>query len=290
MNRLIIGCGYLGRRVASHWLEAGDTVHALTRSSENARQLLRLGVIPVIGDVTSPESLAQLPACDTVLHAVGFDRNAGPSKREVYVDGLQNVLDRTAGRRGRFLHVSSTSVYGQQSGEVVDEESACEPAHEGGQICADAEQAVLQQLAGSTDSDTTVLRLAGIYGPNRLLSRIQAIRSGLSLPGPADAWLNLIHVDDAVQAVLAAGNADVLRTVYLVSDSQPVRRGDYYTRLAELLDANPPQFDDAAVARHTRGLGKRCNNTRLREELCVTLQYPSIDEGLPHAISETSFA
>lgn len=287
MKRLIVGCGYLGRRVAQRWQESGDSVVALTRSEPNAQQLKQLGIEPVIGDVTDPESLSQLPECDTVLHAVGFDRNASPSKRQVYVDGLQYVLDHMTGRCSRFLHVSSTSVYGQQAGEDVDEDSPCEPEHEGGQICVDAEQAVFRKLESSING--MVLRLAGIYGPQRLLSRINAIRTGLSLPGPAEAWLNLIHVDDAVEVVVAAADADQLRHVYLVSDDRPVRRSAYYARLSELLDATPPQFDDTATARHTRGLGKRCCNTRLKDELGITLQYPSIDEGLPHAISETSF-
>ena len=289
MRRLIIGCGYLGRRVAAAWVDAGDTVHALTRTETHAQQLADIGVQPILGDVTHPQSLQNLPECDTVLHAVGFDRKAEPSKREVYVDGLQHVLDRMSSRCDRFLHVSSTSVYGQQNGEDVDENSPCEPEHESGLICVDAERAVLQQLQESAGTDGAVLRLGGIYGADRLLSRINAIRSGLSLPGPADAWLNLIHVDDAVRAVVAAAATARLQPVYLVSDDRPVRRRDYYARLASLLDAAAPEFDDAAVARHTRGLGKRCNNTRLTSELGVQLQYPTIDAGLPHAISQTTF-
>ena len=41
MKRLIIGCGYLGRRVAQRWLDAGDTVAALTRSADRAAQFHR---------------------------------------------------------------------------------------------------------------------------------------------------------------------------------------------------------------------------------------------------------
>lgn len=288
MRRLIIGCGYLGGRVANSWLERGDTVFALTRSAANAKKLAERGIEAVVGDVTQPASLVTLPECDTVLHAVGFDRNAGPTKREVYVDGLHHVLDCMTGRCHRFLHTSSTSVYGQQDGEVVDEDSPCDPPHESGRICVDAEQAVLGRLPAASGTTGTVLRLSGIYGPDRLLSRIQAIREGLKLPGPADAWLNLIHVDDAVSAVLSAADAEELEPVYLVSDDRPIKRGDYYARLASLLDLAPPEFDDTAVARHTRGLGKRCQNTRMKDLPGIALQYPTIDEGLPHAISNTS--
>jgi len=288
MQRLIIGCGYLGGRVARAWLERGDTVWALTRSRDGFRRFEQLGIQPLLGDVTQPASLESLPECDTVLHAVGFDRNAGPSKREVYVDGLEHVLDRTIDRCARFLHVSSTSVYGQQAGEDVDENSVCQPEHESGLICVAAEQAVIGRLEESRRTSGSVLRLAGIYGPDRLLSRIDALREGRALPGPADAWLNLIHVDDAVRAVIAAADAATLQQVYLVSDDRPVRRRDYYARLASLVKASTPKFDDAAVGRHKHGLGKRCCSARLKSDLSIQLQFPTIDEGLPHAISQTT--
>ena len=88
---LIIGCGYLGRRVATRWAAAGRRVAALTR--RNADTLRNLGVEPVVGDVLDPASLRRLPAAATVLHAVATDRASGRSMREVYVEGLRNVLD-----------------------------------------------------------------------------------------------------------------------------------------------------------------------------------------------------
>ena len=289
MRRLIVGCGYLGRRVAARWLEAGDEVFALTRSEDNAATLRQRGILPVVGDVTSAASLAPLPECDTVLHAVGYDRSAAASKRQVYVDGLASVLNRMAGRCGQFIHVSSTSVYGQQAGELVDEDSPCEPTHESGEICLEAERLVLDRFSGEdTPTSGNVLRLSGIYGPARLLSRIEALRTGQPLPGPENAWLNLIHVDDAADVVVACADHGQPGDLYLVSDDQPVRRGDYYRLLAELVDAPEPTFDAEAVARHTRGIGKRCVNRKLREELGVTLRYPDITVGLAHAVAEST--
>jgi len=285
MRRLIIGCGYLGRRVAQRWLDAGDDVCALTRSEANAATLRELGIEPVIGDVTQSESLDALPECDTVLHAVGFDRSAAPSKREVYVGGLQNVLDRAAGRCSQFLHISSTSVYGQADGELVDEDSPCGPQHESGQICLDAEQFVSERRSRGDFPVATILRLSGIYGPGRLLARIEAIREKLPLPGDPDAWLNLIHVDDATAVVVAAADSATEQSgLFLVSDDQPIQRRTYYETLARLLNVDDVRFDADAPARHTRGRGKRCCNRRLREQLGVKLQFPTIETGLPQAI------
>jgi nucleoside-diphosphate-sugar epimerase len=286
MRRLIVGCGYLGRRVAARWKLAGDEVFALTRSERNAETLRQSGISPVLGDTTDAATLLSLPECDTVLHAVGFDRSAAASKREVYVDGLSNVLDRMASRCDRFIHVSSTSVYGQQEGEWVDEDSACESETESGEICRDAEKLVLDRLAdGSTSARGTVLRLSGIYGPARLLSRIDTLKNAQPLPGPEDGWLNLIHVDDAAKVVTTCADTETPARIYLVSDDRPVPRGDYYRLLAKLVGAPEPVFNRDAVARHSRGINKRCRNRKLREELDVSLSYPDIETGLAHAVT-----
>ena len=286
MIRLIIGCGYLGRRVAENWRQRGDTVFAVTRSPETAEQFQSAGITPLIADVTIPESLDQFPECDTVLHAVGFDRTASPSKRQVYVDGLSEVLSRVRNRCDHFLQVSSTSVYGQENGEIIDESSDAAADHESGIICRDAERAVAELLSGS-DSSFSILRLSGIYGPERLLSRIESLKTRQPLPGSPNAWLNLIHVDDAVSAVVACVDAEASPPLLLVSDDRPVRRADYYEALARALNAPPPVFNTDSPARHTRGLGKRCNNRLLRESLKLSLQFPTIAEGIPDAIART---
>ena len=287
MRRLIFGCGYLGRRVAAAWNEAGDEVFALTRSEANAQRLRESGIEPIVGDVTSPGTLTELPQVETVLHAVGFDRNAGPTKREVYVDGLRNVVTAIEGRCERLIHISSTSVYGQCDGEVIDEESPAEADHESGLICRNAERLV-SDFAAATGTAATILRLSGIYGRGRLLSRVEAIREGLKLPGPADSWLNLIHVEDAARVALAAADKDAaeLAALYLVSDDQPLQRREYYESLARIVAGPVPEFDPQATARHTRGLGKRCRNEKMKTELGVTLRFPSIATGLPDALED----
>ena len=110
MRKLIIGCGYLGRRVAAEWLLQRHRVSALTRSEEHADRFRSQGIEPIIGDITDVDSLSQLPKAETVLYSVGFDRQSGKSQREIYVDGLENVLKQIASRFGRLIFISSTSV------------------------------------------------------------------------------------------------------------------------------------------------------------------------------------
>ncbi len=292
MKRLIIGCGYLGQRVAERWLTAGDQVSALTRTAENAARLRELGMIPVVGDVLQSETLVQLPEVDTVLWAVGWDRASGKSQHEIYVNGLENGLRQLAGRCSRLIYISSTSVYGQSAGEWIDETSPCEPTQPNGQVCLSAENLIrnLELAVGSPRG--VILRLSGIYGPGRLLSRVASLQQGEPLTGNPQSWLNLVHVDDAAEAVLCATQAVNPGTLNLISDDEPLSRLTYYSELARLVDAPSPRFEDdtssgevRATVGRTAGLNKRCRNTLARQTLKWTLRFPTFREGLPHAVN-----
>lgn len=281
MAKLIIGCGYLGERVARLWTGAGEEVFAVTRSSERAGQLAELGISPIIADVAGPVGLPPLPPVETALFAVGYDRTAarasGPSIREVYAGGARRAaLALTAVER--FIYISSTGVYGQVTGEEVDEHSPCRPTREGGKAALAAEQAleespVAQQLI--------ILRLAGIYGPGRI-PRSADLLQGKPIDAPADGFLNLIHVDDAAKIILLTEGAMPPRT-YVVSDGHPVVRGDYYRELARLLSAPAPTFVEPPAdspAAQRAGSDKRVNPRRMLAELKPSLAYPSYREGL----------
>ena len=308
-QKLIIGCGYLGLRVARAWLAAGEQVAALTRSEETARHFAAEGIQPVVGDVTKPETLNKLPAAETVLWAVGLDRRSGHSQTQVYVDGLANVRAVCGPRTRRFLYISSTSVYGQSAGEWIDETSPCAPARSNGQVCLQAEGLVWKHfpvgwavptnpgeassscpcystdLVGTAHPTANVLRLSGIYGPGRLLSRVESLRQGVPLTGNPEAFLNLIHVDDAMAAVLASAERGQPGQTYLVSDDGPLRRAEYYGLLARLVGAPSVTFVPLDPADpDAGGLNKRCRNAVLREQLGVRLQFPTAATGLVQAL------
>jgi nucleoside-diphosphate-sugar epimerase len=279
MAKLIFGCGYLGRRVAAHWQAAGETVHVVTRSPSRAAELRASGLQPIVADVLDAETLRELPIAETVLFAIGFDRTAGRSIREVYVDGLAAVLAALPIETGQVIYISSTGVYGQNAGELVDETSDCHPIREGGRACLEAERLLLAHPLGRR---AVILRLAGIYGPGRIPRR-QELAAGQPLAAPSEGWLNLIHVDDAAGVVLAAETKTPSPRLYVVSDGHPVERYVYYAELARLLGAPPPRFTPAppdSPGRERAVADKRIDNRRMLAELDVRLANPSYREGL----------
>lgn len=285
MSKLIFGCGYLGQRVAQRWQAAGEEVFVVTRSPERAERWQAAGLRPLVADVTEPATLRNLPAVETVLFAVGFDRTAGKPIQTVYVDGLANALAAFAPNQPQWIYISSTGVYGQVEGEWVDEDSPCQPTREGGVACFAAER-LLQ--TGDVAQRATVLRLAGIYGPGRI-PRSADIKAGQPIAAPSDGYLNLIHVDDAAEIVVSAAAQRLPRRLYVVSDGQPVLRGDYYAELARLFDAPPPQFsvpDSAAHVAQRAGSDKRVRPARLYQDLPMQLRYPSYREGLAAIVAD----
>ncbi|MBW3542747.1 MAG: SDR family oxidoreductase [Planctomycetes bacterium] len=286
MSKLVIGCGYLGRRVASRWVEAGHKVRALTRSAARTEELADLGIEPVRGDVTQPETLHGLPPSDSVLYAVALDRSSHQSRREVLVEGLARTLDALMGKVQRFLFISTTSVYGQTDGSRVDETSSCHPTRENGRMALEAEHVVRRHFSAERGGPAAnIVRLAGLYGPGRLLRRIEAVQSGEVVSGNPEAWLNLIHVDDAAEAVIACERQWRSGETWLACDDRPIHRREYYELLSRLLHGPPPTFDGGSVVdARTEGLNKRCSNAKLRRELGWSPRYPTCEEGLRQAL------
>jgi nucleoside-diphosphate-sugar epimerase len=273
---LIFGCGYLGRLVAARWRASGHRVAALTRGNANA--LRTAGLEPITGDVLTRSSLHALPQASTVLYAVGYDRSTGKTMRALYVTGLANVLAALP-PCARFIYISSTSVYGQTTGEWVAETAATDPREESGRVILEAEQLLLAERPGAI-----VLRFAGIYGPDRLL-RKQPVLKGEPLVGDPNKWLNLIHASDGAEAILRAESHGTPGEMYNIADGAPVSRRDFYTLLAELLRAPPATFDHRP---EPGAPNRRIDSTKARTALDWAPGFATYREGLTAAVAEST--
>jgi nucleoside-diphosphate-sugar epimerase len=288
MRRLIFGCGYLGERVARRWRDAGDDVTIVTRCHERADRFADEGFEAIVADVTEPAMLTHLPASETALFSVGFDRNAHQSIMDVYAAGVQNILHALPTDTGRFIYISTTGVYGPAAGDWVDEQTPPDPQREGGQASLAAEQKLAAHPLGRR---SIILRLAGLYGPGRV-PFIEQLRAGQPIAAPSTGYLNLIHVDDAADIVVAAARQPTFDdgpSVYCVSDGHPVERGEFYQEVARQIGAPAPTFtepDEQSPRAARAAANRRVRNDRMLRELNVKLKYPDCRAGL-HALLET---
>jgi len=280
MTKLIIGCGYLGCCVARHWLVAGQSVVAITRNPDRAEKLKQQGIEPIIADITQPATLGRLPESETVLFAVGYDTTSGLSRREYYVNGLQAVLEALSPKIRRFILISSTAVYGQTNGQWVDENSLCLPKTESGLAFREAENVLAASPFGPC---AVVLRLAGLYGPGRLLRRTKDLMAGNPIVAATGSYLNLIHVDDAVTTVAAAEKQAKPPSIYIVADGHPLKYCDYIAYLAKLNGVSQPQLIEPSSYQPTQARrlsSKRLSNAKMLSDLDIELKYPTFQQGL----------
>jgi nucleoside-diphosphate-sugar epimerase len=283
-DTLILGCGYLGIQVAKTLVFSGTRVWAVTRNPLHADRFRRQGILPIVADWTAPRTLSQLPSVARILVAISYDRNSPHNRFDSQVGGLRNLL-RATPLAANICYISTTGVYHYNDGRWVDEASPCRPEQESGQAHLAAER-LLHRLR--PDSPWTVLRLAGIYGPGRI-PRVDDVIAGRPIASPQTGYLNLIHVADAAAAAISSWQNSRQRT-YVVSDDQPVIRGDFYCTIAKQFNAPQPIFVSppagAAVNRRATS-NKRVWNRALKRDLLPKLTYPTFVAGIQHAATRS---
>ena len=137
---------------------------------------------------------------------------------------------------------SSTVVYPSR-GQLIDANSEVEL--DGAR--ADR-QFRLESIMRSIDADVKIVRLAGLYGPGRIIGK-KSIENGELIRGSGDSWLNLVHVEDAAGLLMKVMGSDSAADVELGSDGRPVKRVEYYRELSNALACPTPVFDDVAITR-----------------------------------------
>ena len=286
MSIFIVGCGYLGERVAREISSLGVSTHALTRQKERAQQFQQYGWHPHLGDWTQRESLNSLPVVDTLLIAVTHRALDNVPAVLTHVSGLQNLFQQLPHIPARIVYISTTGVYAQDDGSWVDEESVCAPTRPGG-IAALAAECWLRERF--SPDQLTILRMAGLYGPQRV-PNAERMRLKIALSNNDQSFLNLIHIDDAVGYSLEALTQPHPLPLYLVSDGHPIPRAQYYQFLAELLqletDTTVAEPVSAITPPRRSESNKRINCGKLREHFAYRCQYDDFRQGVRASLRE----
>jgi nucleoside-diphosphate-sugar epimerase len=242
---------------------------------------------PVEADLTRPKTLQHLPPdLDAVIYTAAADGRTEAAYRAAYVDGLkhlQQALSKAGQSPERFIFVSSTAVYGHEEGQWVDETSLTEPTSFSGQILLQGEK-----LALSGPFAATVVRLSGIYGPERR-RLIDLVTSGEARLEPESdpIYTNRIHRDDCAgmlhHLLRRQQQGAPIENVYLGVDHEPAPRRQVLTWIADRLGLpHPPTSDEAG--QRSRGGNKRCRNARLLAT-GYAFTYPTFREGYGEILS-----
>ncbi|HEX9207617.1 MAG TPA: NAD-dependent epimerase/dehydratase family protein [Steroidobacteraceae bacterium] len=291
LSCLIVGCGYVGTRLAR--LEAARRpVLALVRTAAREAELAAAGLRSLCVDLDATDPAAQ-PSLAAAATGAAIVYLVPPPERGTTDARLESLLRQLGDARPAVLvYISTTGVYGDSAGAVVDESTPLAPGNERSQRRVAAESAASAWCA-ARGIRCVILRVPGIYGPHRLpLERLQRGEPALR---PEDAGPgNRIHVDDLVAAIVAAIDDPSARSVYNVTDGDYSSTTVYLQETAAAAGLPAPELIARAEAARRISPGmlafllesRRVSNARLLGELGVRLRYPNLRAGVRASLAE----
>ncbi len=260
MKIAVLGCGYVGAEFARQAKTAGHEVLGVVRSEASRDKLRAEGLAAEAFDLYAGD-WAMLPKqFDAVVYAASTGGGGPEAYALAYDVGVKRALAWARGVGAEaFAFTSSTGVYRQDDGTLVDEESIV-----GGAPTADAILGGERAVLSSGFTKARVLRFGGLYGPGRHHMVDQLRRGESVIGGRVDHYINYLHRDDAASSVLAAlvGGPAGAR-VYNVGDGCPVTKEALARWIAERLGQSAPVFDPSAPAGPRVAKGGRTQPSRI---------------------------
>jgi uncharacterized cupin superfamily protein/nucleoside-diphosphate-sugar epimerase len=274
---VILGCGFIGTRIARAALAQGRRVRVCSRSTARHDALRELGAEVRAFDAAKGRQVGpalQGTVTPTVIYSVPpLPEVSGGAALQHAAEGALN-----AGARA-FIYLSSAGVYGDKPDEDwIDEASSA--AHDDAAMAPYFTDEAAVESASFAGLRTCILRLAAVYGPGRgVRARLRA--GDYKLLDDGKHYISRIFVDDLVRIVFAAEERAPQGSMYVVGDDKPTTQREYAQWLCRRLGIPLP----ASVASYAPGMrrqphrGRRIRNDKLKSDLGFALQFPSYLEG-----------
>jgi nucleoside-diphosphate-sugar epimerase len=264
---LIAGCGDIGCRLGLELKQAGHEIYALRRDISKIPTELN----GIAADLNQ-DNLDLPPDLDYVFYTASAGKYNDFSYYQAYVVGMRNLIHALEGQNiKRLFFTSSTSVFSQNDGEWVTEESPAEEHNFSSKRLLEGEQ-----LAIHSGWPATVVRFGGIYGPGRT-HIIDLVMKGKA-HCMEDVYSNRIHTDDCVgifKHLMTLENADNL---YIGVDNQPTPSCEVYEWLADQLSVGYIEHTEPSENTRTMRTNKRLSNAKIRAT-GYNFKYPTYQEG-----------
>ena len=262
MKLAIIGCGYVGSAVARLWHQADHEVTVTTTTPAKQQQLQAIAskVAVVTGnDLTGLKKI--VAERDVVLLSVGSKQRTPETYRQAYLETAQNVVAAIRATPGvkQLIYTSSYGILKDNSGATIDETVTVEPKDEFSAILHQTEQ----ELLSVPESDRTcILRLAGIYGPQRELIKIFRRVAGSTRPGSGHEYTNWIHLEDIVRAIDFV-RAKQLQGIYHLNSDEVLTLKEFFERLFSAHNLPPVTWDSSQTS--TRASNIKLSNQKIED-------------------------
>jgi len=286
----------VGRQVALREVEDGGVVTALVRSKESADIMEKCGINSVVRDLDNAKIKSAINVAGKTLYWFAPPPHQG--LRDTRITKLLQLITKP-NLPARLVLISTTGVYGDCGGDWINESQPLNPKTDRARRRINAEM-VATQWCRQSGVSTVILRVPGIYGPNKLpIERLNRREPILAIED--SPWSNRIHVTDLARACIAASRIELDQPtkgpmICNISDGNPSTMSEYFLAVAKYhgLPAPPVIGYESAKRVLTPSIlsylaeSKRIDNSRMREWLGVTPLFPSLEAGLDLARSENS--
>jgi nucleoside-diphosphate-sugar epimerase len=274
---LIVGCGDVGMRLLP-LVRDRFRVFAVTSNAERCAELRAAGAIPVVADLDAPHTLARLARLAPLVVHMAPPKGEGPSDTRT-----RNLVQALGGQPGmRLVYLSTSGVYGDCGGALVDETRTVAPHNPRARRRVDAER-TLRAWGRKTGSRVAIIRVPGIYAADRLPMKRLADQAP-ALRAEDDVFTNHIHADDLARIVaLALFRARPGRIYHAVDDTR-MKMAEYFDVVADAFGvARVPRLARADLAVQASPVtmsfmseSRQLCNARIKHELGMRLRYPDV--------------
>ena len=284
---LIVGSGDVARRILPH-LTGRYRVFALLRNAARVADWKRAGTQPLLADLDDASSLGRIAGlADVVLH-LAPPPNVG--QRDTRTKHLLAALSKGKSLPRCLIYVSTTGVYGDCGGAVIDETRRLNAESPRAGRRVDAEQ-TLRAWGTRNGVRVCILRAPGIYAADRL--PLERLEKGLpALAAADDVFTNHIHAADLAAACVAALRHGQANRSYNVVDDTDLKMADYFDQVADAFTLpHPPRLSRAEASGIISPMqmsfmreSRRIGNRRIKQELKLRLAFPTVADGIADAL------
>lgn len=285
---LVVGCGYVGRRLVAR-LRSRFDITAIVRTPGSLASLEKDGISTMLLDLDRVRTTIRLP--ERLDQEVIFYLVPPPSAGESDLR-LDRFLQLATVPPRTFVYLSTTGVYGDANGERVDESTPIKPQTDRARRRVSAEE-MTRVWCNERHVRRVVLRVPGIYGPDRL--PVERLRRREPMVSKEDAGIsNRIHVDDLVEACIRCVTNPEARGIYNVTDGNSCSSTEFAEKVAALTGLPPPpqvSMEEAQLTFSPERLSfvnesRRVSNERMLKHLGVRLRFSDIEEGIRASLPE----
>ncbi|HJU13670.1 MAG TPA: NAD(P)-dependent oxidoreductase [Candidatus Nitrosotalea sp.] len=281
--------GFVGSRLVDRLVSRGEQVTSLVRQGKTA------GSKVVTGDLSYPDFDFD-DSYDVVYHlaAVWPGEKDRKLQRRVNFDGTVNLFSKVRDKAKFFIYISGLGVFGDTKGNLIDENTKPSPHTEYAKIRLEAQE-YLEENCRQYGIPFSVAYLGDVYGnggwfKSMMVERLR--RNSFKILGSGRYYRTLIHVDDAVSALVAMAEKNQTNQSFIVTDSSPVLFSEFVNYTCSKLGVAKPGTIPAFLAKAALGsdfvtlltTSTKTSNAKVLN-ICK-MSYPSYQEGVTAVISE----